>query len=75
MPGFRPGKAPYHVIVRQVGEGSILEEAVRAPVEEIYPDVIKEADIKPYGPGHLENIASMDPVKPLWSSSYPWKQK
>lgn len=60
--GFRPGKAPYPVIVRQVGEAAILEEAIELLVDEIYPEVIKEAEIKPYGPGKLENISSADPI-------------
>lgn len=62
VPGFRPGKAPYHVIVRQVGEASIVEEAVEMLVEEIYPEAIQQADIHPYAAGQLENISSMDPV-------------
>lgn len=62
LPGFRPGKAPYAVIVRQVGEGAILEEAIEALVEDVYPSVIKEADISAYGPGQLENVSSMDPL-------------
>lgn len=62
VPGFRPGKAPYHVIVRQVGESAIMEEAVEMLVEEIYPEVIQQADIKPYASGQLENISNMDPV-------------
>lgn len=62
LPGFRPGKAPYAVIVRQVGEASIIEEAIESLVEEIYPQVIKEAEIKAFGPGQLENVASMEPL-------------
>ena len=67
VPGFRPGKAPYNVIVRQLGEGAILEEAIELLVDEIYPDVIKEAEINPYGPGKLENITSTDPVTIVFS--------
>ena len=59
--GFRPGKAPYPVIVRQVGEAAILEEALEILVDDIYPKVIEEANINPYGPGSLENVQSMDP--------------
>jgi trigger factor len=62
IPGFRPGKAPYPVIVRQLGESAILEEAVELLVEEIYPEVIKEAEIKPYGPGKLENVTNTEPI-------------
>lgn len=63
IPGFRPGKAPYAVILRQVGEGPILEEATEILVEEYYPKVLEEAGIDPYGPGTLENIESLDPPK------------
>ena len=62
IPGFRPGKAPYPVIQRTVGEAAIVEEALDLLVEDIYPKVIKEAKIEPYGPGKLESVASMEPV-------------
>ena len=62
IPGFRPGKAPYPVIVRQLGDAAILEEAIELLVDEIYPEIIKEAEIKPYGPGKLENITNTDPL-------------
>lgn len=61
IPGFRPGKAPYQVVVRQLGEGVIVEEALEMLVDEIYPQVIDEAEITPYGPGSLENVSSLDP--------------
>lgn len=62
IPGFRPGKAPYQVVVRQVGEATIIEEALELLVKDIYPKVIDEAEINPYGPGQLENVESMDPL-------------
>lgn len=61
IPGFRPGKAPYNVITRQLGEANILEEAMDLLVSDIYPKVIEESGIHPYGPGNLEKIASMEP--------------
>lgn len=61
IPGFRPGKAPYQVIVRQVGEAGIVEEAVDQVIEDVYPQAIEEAEIDPYGPGTLENVATLDP--------------
>ena len=63
IPGFRPGKAPYAVILRQIGEASLLEEAIELLVQEIYPEIIKSADIEPFGPGSLEKIVSTDPPK------------
>jgi trigger factor len=61
IPGFRPGKAPYHVIERTVGESTILENALDILIEDIYPKVIEESGISPYGPGTLENMPSLDP--------------
>ena len=62
IPGFRPGKAPYPIVVRTIGEEAILDEALDLLVKEIYPKVIEEAKIKPYGPGSLENVPKLDPV-------------
>ena len=63
IPGFRPGKAPYDIIKRNFGEEAIEETAIELLVNEIYPEVIKEAEIKPYGPGKLEDIESKNPPK------------
>ncbi len=61
VPGFRPGKAPYQVILRQVGEGAIIEEAMEFLIDDIYPKVLEEAEINPYGPGSLDKVESLDP--------------
>lgn len=61
IPGFRPGKAPYHVIMRYAGEATIVEEGIDILVQDIYPELIQDAQIEPYGPGTLENIPSLDP--------------
>jgi trigger factor len=63
IPGFRPGKAPYDVIMRIYGEELIEERAVEELVNKIYPEIIKETEIKPYGPGKLEDIISKNPPK------------
>jgi len=63
IPGFRPGKAPYDVVRRLYGDGVLTEEAVEILVDEIYPEALKEADIKPSAAGALENIESLDPPK------------
>jgi len=60
--GFRPGKAPYAAIVRHVGEGAIVEKALDLVIDEIYPKLIEEADIKPYGPGTVKEIPNLDPL-------------
>ncbi|HEB64152.1 MAG TPA: hypothetical protein ENJ02_01235, partial [Chloroflexi bacterium] len=62
IPGFRPGKAPYNVIVRHVGEAAVIEEAIDQLADELYPKALDEADISPGAPGILEEITEMDPL-------------
>ncbi|MBU1660224.1 MAG: hypothetical protein KKD28_01975, partial [Chloroflexi bacterium] len=62
IPGFRPGKAPYGVILRQVGEEAITEEALKVLVDEIYPQAIEEAGIEAAGSGELEGMPELDPL-------------
>ena len=61
--GFRPGKAPFDVVKRIYGEEMIEEEAIELLINKIYPDLLDEADIKPYAAGKLEEIVSKDPPK------------
>jgi trigger factor len=63
IPGFRPGKAPYDVIVRNYGEAAIVEQAMDLLVDDIYPKVLEEAEIKPAAAGSLEKIEELDPPK------------
>lgn len=63
IPGFRPGKAPYEMIKRHFGEEAIVEQAIDLLVDEIYPEVLKQAEIEPGAAGALEKIESMDPPK------------
>ncbi len=63
IPGFRPGKAPYEVIVRHYGEAAIVEQAMDLLVDEIYPKVLEEAEIQPAAAGSLEKIEELDPPK------------
>jgi len=58
LPGFRKGKAPYHIIVRFLGEPAILEEAVELISNDVYPTALTEAGIDPYGPGALEDFTN-----------------
>lgn len=63
IPGFRPGKAPYDVVRRYYGDGAINEEAIEVLVDEVYPEMLKEAGIEPAASGQLENIESLDPPR------------
>jgi trigger factor len=63
IPGFRPGKAPYEMIRRHFGEEAIVEQAIDLLVDDIYPEVLKQAEIEPAAAGALEKIESVDPPK------------
>ena len=69
IPGFRPGKAPYNIVIRTAGEAAILEEAMEILIDDQYPKIIEESKLKPYGPGQLENIVSFDP--PIFEFKVP----
>lgn len=62
IPGFRPGKAPYQVVLNKVGEEEVFEEALDSLGQEIYQSALDEAEIDPYAPGALEEIVSREPL-------------
>jgi trigger factor len=61
--GFRPGKAPYDMIVRNYGEQAIIEQAVDYFIDAEYSNILKEADVNPGASGSLESIDSLEPPK------------
>ncbi len=63
IPGFRPGKAPYEMIRRHYGDEPIIEQAIDMLVDEIYPEILKQAEVEPSAPGSLDKIESVDPPK------------
>lgn len=65
--GFRPGKAPYHIVARTYGEAAITEQAIDLFIDAEYSNILSEAEINPGASGSLENIESMDPPKFLFS--------
>jgi trigger factor len=62
IPGFRPGKAPFNVVQRLIGDQALLEESVEMLVKDLYPQVLVEAKVNPYGPGQLDAIPSWNPL-------------
>ena len=61
--GFRPGKAPYHMVVLNYGEQAIVEQAIDFFVDAEYSNILKEADVNPGASGSLESIDSLEPPK------------
>jgi len=60
IPGFRPGKAPYEVVLRSFGEGVIVEDAVDLLLDEVYPKALEEAKLEPGAAGSLEKVEDLD---------------
>jgi trigger factor len=63
VPGFRPGKAPYDVVVRTVGEAAVTEQAVDLLIDAEYSNILTEADVNPGATGSLESVERLDPPK------------
>jgi trigger factor len=64
--GFRPGKAPYHLVVQSYGEQAILEQAIDFFIDAEYSNILKEADVNPGASGALESIESLEPPKMIF---------
>jgi len=56
LPGFRPGKAPYDVVVRRIGEDTLRGEAIEDLVQPVFEEALNQADIDPYAQPSLEDI-------------------
>ncbi|MCY4062810.1 MAG: trigger factor [Chloroflexi bacterium] len=67
--GFRKGKAPYGLVVKHVGEGAVLEEALEDLGDALYKQALDEAEVTPYGPGAFEDF-QLDPA-PTFVFSVP----
>ena len=61
IPGYRPGKAPYQLILNHFGEATIIDHALEHFLDDIYPQVIDEIEQEPYGPGQVKEIKSLEP--------------
>lgn len=61
FPGFRKGRVPYRIVVNRFGEDAIFQRVNKKFMPEIYPKIIEEAKINPYGPGELDDM-EYDPL-------------
>ena len=60
--GFRPGKAPYNVLLTRLGEEVIFEEALEVLGQDVYREALDESEIEPYAPGSFDEVVSRDPL-------------
>jgi trigger factor len=62
IPGFRPGKAPYEVVLRHYGETALYQAALDDISQTVYKDVLEQEKIEPIGPGEMD-IVELKPMK------------
>lgn len=56
LPGFRPGKAPYDVIVRRIGEDTLRAEAIEDLAQPVFEEALQQEGIEPYARPTLDDI-------------------
>jgi len=57
IPGFRPGKAPYNLVLNLFGREYVLDQALETIGNDIYREALEASGIEPFAPGSLENIS------------------
>ncbi|HYN89129.1 MAG TPA: trigger factor, partial [Ardenticatenaceae bacterium] len=63
VPGFRPGKAPYHILLQYFGERAILEEAVEELLPKVLEEAVTETGTEIWRADEIEpSIESLDPL-------------
>jgi trigger factor len=45
VPGFRPGKAPYHVILRRVGKESLRAEVINKMMPDLFEEALAQTEL------------------------------
>ena len=61
IPGFRPGKAPYIVVIRRFGLEAVQQEALEHSADKMIQDALAEAELLPYARIQLESV-DWDPL-------------
>lgn len=61
MAGFRPGKAPYHLVERAYGRELIVEEMIEEIGNDLYREALEQAGVEPYARAQFE-IAQSEPL-------------
>ena len=62
--GFRPGKLPLAMALKQFGEKAVYEEAAEPAIRDSYARAVREHDLKTVGSPHIE-LTTLAPNEPL----------
>ncbi len=71
IPGFRPGKAPRHIVENMVGRPALLQEAIEDLIPGLYTEALEEQEIDAIGDPEIDLkstepliVTAMVPVRP-----------
>lgn len=56
IPGFRPGRAPRHIIEARLGRGTLYEEAAQELVRQAYQEILQKGEFEPVHQAELETL-------------------
>ncbi|MFN2289852.1 MAG: trigger factor [Anaerolineae bacterium] len=56
IPGYRPGRAPYHAVVRTFGREAVQQQALEDFGNDLYEEALEEIDYEPYDVGDLQDV-------------------
>lgn len=69
VPGFRPGKAPFRVVAKRVGEENLRAQALEEMLNEVIFEAMETEDVVPYARPTLKEMelspAKIDIIVPL----------
>jgi trigger factor len=61
IPGFRRGRAPYHIVLQRFGRETLLGEVVDELGQEVFKEALENEELEPYDAGVLEDV-QLDPL-------------
>lgn len=64
LPGFRKGLVPEDILIKTVGEGTILEETAEIAISKEYGNIVRESNLKPITRPEIK-ILKLAPGVPL----------
>jgi trigger factor len=62
IPGFRPGKAPYDVLLQRLGESAVFDEAIDTLGQQVYREALESTSLQPFAPGSFDEVVSQEPL-------------
>ena len=56
IPGFRRGKAPYHIVERMIGKEAVFDEALEELGSRVYREALEESELEPIDRAEMEVV-------------------